>query len=228
MKWFISIIKKPYIILSAAMTMDGKIASKSGDTEISDEIDWQEVHKLRIEVDAIMVGKNTILKDDPKLHIKYHESKGYYRIVVDSKLSIPPTSKVITFRPDLYPTIICTTQNIPKKLEKLFTSLNVKIIKAGKGNKVDLITLMPKLVDFGIKRILLEGGGTLNWSFLKHDLIDEIRLTISPWMVGGKDAISLVEGEGFSKMNECQRFILENCSTRNSYVTLRYRRERDE
>ena len=60
-------IKKPYIILSAAMTIDGKIASKSGDSELSDEVDWREVHKLRTQMDAIMVGKGTILKDNPKL-----------------------------------------------------------------------------------------------------------------------------------------------------------------
>ena len=71
--------KKPYVILNAAMTIDGKISSKDGDSEISDEEDWKEVHKLRTQVDAIMVGKNTILKDNPKLHIKFYEHNGYYR-----------------------------------------------------------------------------------------------------------------------------------------------------
>ena len=80
-------IRKPYIILSAAMTIDGKIATKTGDPELSDEEDWREVHKLRSTVDAIMVGKNTIIKDNPKLHIKYYEHNGYYRIVLDSNLS---------------------------------------------------------------------------------------------------------------------------------------------
>ena len=79
-------MKKPYIILSAAMTIDGKIASKKGDPELSDEQDWVEVHKLRTNVDAIMVGKGTILKDNPKLRIKFHEHNGYSRIVVDLSL----------------------------------------------------------------------------------------------------------------------------------------------
>ena len=68
--------KYPYVILSAAMTIDGKIASKIGDPDISDEEDWRAVHKLRTEVDAIMVGKGTILKDNPKLHIKYYDHNG--------------------------------------------------------------------------------------------------------------------------------------------------------
>ena len=80
--------KKPLILLSAAMSVDGKIATKTGDSELSDEKDFIEVHNLRVQVDAIMVGKGTIIRDDPKLHIKYHEHDGYYRIVVDSNLSI--------------------------------------------------------------------------------------------------------------------------------------------
>ncbi|MFW9879494.1 MAG: RibD family protein, partial [Candidatus Thorarchaeota archaeon] len=166
--------EKPYIILSAAMTMDGKIASKTGDPKLSDEEDWKEVHKLRAQVDAIMVGKGTILKDDPKLHIKFYEHTGYYRIVVDSKLSIPIESKVISFEPEIYHTIICTTENVSTNMLKKYEEKKVKIIQSGKGEKVDLRNLMPLLKDLGINTILLEGGGNINWSFIKNDLIDEI------------------------------------------------------
>jgi len=214
--------KRPYIILSAAMTIDGKIASKSGDPELSDEEDWREVHKLRTQVDAIMVGKNTILKDNPKLHIKFHTHEGYYRIVLDSNLSIPIDSNVITFQPDLYPTILCVNNNAPVDKMKKFESKNIKIIKAGRKNKVELKKLLPQLYDLGIKSVLLEGGGTLNWSFIKENLIDEIRLTIAPWMVGGKNAISLVEGVGFDKMNEAPKYKLKDVESRENYVTLKY------
>ncbi|MFX1480033.1 MAG: 2,5-diamino-6-(ribosylamino)-4(3H)-pyrimidinone 5'-phosphate reductase [Promethearchaeota archaeon] len=216
-------IEKPYIILSAAMTIDGKIASRAGDPELSDEEDWREVHKLRAQVDAIMVGKGTILNDNPKLHIKIHDHTGYYRIVIDSNLNIPIESNVISFQPERYPTIICTTENVPinkiKKYEK-----KVKIIQSGKGEKVDLRKLMPLLKDYEIQTILLEGGGNLNWSFIKEDLINEIRLTVAPWIVGGKDAISLVEGIGFKKMSEAKRFDLIEVRHRNNYVLLTYKR----
>lgn len=207
------------------MTIDGKIASKTGDPELSDEDDWKDVHKLRTQVDAIMVGKQTIIKDNPKLHIKYHEHKSYYRIILDSNLTIPLDSNVIIYKQDVYPTIICTIENIPLEKIKKYESKSIKIIKSGKGKRVDLLNLMPLLFKQGIKSILLEGGGNLNWSFIKNDLIDEIRLTIAPWIVGGKEATSLVEGEGFSKMIESPRFNLSNVINRNHYVILNYKKK---
>jgi 2,5-diamino-6-(ribosylamino)-4(3H)-pyrimidinone 5'-phosphate reductase len=215
--------EKPYIILSAAMTIDGKIASRAGDPELSDVEDWKEVHKLRSQVDAIMVGKGTILNDNPKLHIKFHEHAEYYRIVIDSNLTIPIESKVISFQPERYPTIICTTENVPINKIKKYKK-KVKIIQSGKGEKVDLKKLMPLLKDFEIHNILLEGGGNLNWSFIEEDLINEIRLTVAPWIIGGKDAISLVEGIGFMKMSEAKRFDLIEVRHRNNYVILTYKR----
>ncbi|MFX1378015.1 MAG: 2,5-diamino-6-(ribosylamino)-4(3H)-pyrimidinone 5'-phosphate reductase [Promethearchaeota archaeon] len=217
-------IERPYIILSAAMTIDGKIASKTGDPDLSDEQDWKEVHKLRSEVDGIIVGKNTILKDNPKLHIKFYENKGYYRIIVDSNLSIPIDSNVIIFQPNRYPTILCTTENAPLEKIKEFESKNIIILKVGKGTKVNIMELMSHLHNLGIHRLLLEGGGTLNWSFIKNNLIDEIRLSIAPWMIGGKDAISLVEGKGFKTMVQAPRFKLLETLNRNNYVVLKYKK----
>jgi len=216
--------KQPYIILNAAMTIDGKIASNAGDPEISDEEDWKAVHKLRTEVDAIMVGKCSIILDDPKLHIKFYDHNGYYRIVLDSALSIPIDSKVVKHKPDIYPTIIVTTENASTERIKEFESNNVEIIKSGTGSRVDIIKLMPILYKKGIKRILLEGGGNLNWSFIKENLVDEIRILVAPWIVGGKTAISLVEGEGFASMIESPRFNLIDVTSRNSYVVLNYKK----
>ncbi|MFX1274069.1 MAG: 2,5-diamino-6-(ribosylamino)-4(3H)-pyrimidinone 5'-phosphate reductase [Promethearchaeota archaeon] len=215
---------KPFIILNAAMSIDGKIASRSGDPELSDEDDWRAVHELRSKMDAIMVGKGTILKDNPKLHIKFHEHNGYYRIVMDSNLSIPIDSNVVKYEPKLYPTIICTTENVSKEKINEFETKNVRILKVGKGAKVDIINLLPKLHEIGIHSILLEGGGTLNWSFISNDLVDEIRLTIAPWIVGGRDATSLVEGEGFDKMFQAPRFKLVSIKYRNDYAILKYLR----
>ena len=216
---------KPHVILSAAMTIDGKIATISGDPELSDEKDWREVHKLRSQVDAIMVGKGTILKDNPKLHIKYFKHKGYYRIIIDSNLSIPIDSNVIIYQPELYPTIICTTKNVPMKKIKEYESKKVKILQYGDGKQVDLTKMVLDLSTMGINSMLLEGGGNLNWSFIKHDLIDEMRLAIAPWIVGGKDAITLVEGVGFEKMKQGRKFKLLKVYKRDNYIVLKYRRE---
>ena len=216
--------KKPYVILSAAMTIDGKIATRTGDPELSDEQDWKEVHKLRSQVDAIMVGKGTIMKDDPKLHIKFHEHDGYHRIVLDSDLSIPIDSQVITYQLDVYPTIICSTENASVEKIMNFKSKNVKVLKAGTGKRVDVEKLLSLLYEIGIKSILLEGGGTLNWSFVENDLIDEIRLTIAPWIVGGQDATSLVEGDGFERMIQGPRYEMVDVNHRDNYVILKYKR----
>ena len=218
-------IKRPYVILSAAMTIDGKIATKSGDPELSDENDWREVHKLRNQVDAIMVGKGTILKDNPKLHIKFFKHKGYYRIIIDSNLSIPIDSNVINYQPEIYPTIICTTENVSREKISEYESKKVKILQYGDGKQVDLTKMLLDLSNMGINSILLEGGGNLNWSFIKHNLIDEMRLTIAPWIVGGKDAITLVEGVGFDKMKQGRKFKLLKVYERDNYVVLKYRRK---
>jgi 2,5-diamino-6-(ribosylamino)-4(3H)-pyrimidinone 5'-phosphate reductase len=219
--------KKPYIILSAAMTIDGKIASKSGDPDLSDEQDWKEVHKLRTQVDAIMVGKGTILKDDPKLHIKYYEHNGYHRVILDSSLSIPISSKVITYRPEVYPTIICTTENVDQKKIKQFEKKNVAIVTSGREKRVDIQALLPRLYDLGIKSILLEGGGTLNWGFVELGLINEMRLTIAPWIIGGETAVSLVEGIGFERMKNALKFDLISVNARENYVTLNYKKKNE-
>jgi len=162
------------------------------------------------------------MKDNPKLHIKYHNHSGYYRIIIDSNLDIPIKSNVIEFNPKLYPTIICTAESVSKERVRLFESKGAKILKSGTGLTVDIVNLMPKLYNLGIKSVLLEGGGTLNWSFIQHNLVDEIRLTIAPWIVGGSNAVSLVEGEGFSKMTESTKFSLVKVKKRNNYLVIYY------
>ena len=84
---------------------------------------------------------------------------------------------------------------------------------------------MPLLYDLGIKTILLEGGGILNWSFIKNNLVDEMRITIAPWIVGGRDALSLVEGKGFEKMVQAPRFNLIEVLNRDNYVILKYKKQ---
>jgi len=198
---------RPYCILNAAISIDGKISTILGDTELSSLEDWYRVHKLRCEVDGIIVGINTILKDDPKLHIKYFQRKQgkLHRIVVDSSLRIPFESKVLNFETDKYPTVIATTEKASDvKIQKIMDidPRNIKIIKCGNGDKVDLQIMAKKLKDMGINKLLLEGGGTLNFSMLKNMLVDELRIAIAPVIIGGHDATTLVDGIGFGYISE--------------------------
>ncbi len=190
---------RPYVILNAAMSLDGKIATISGDSEFSDEEDWIRVHRLRAEVDAIMVGVGTVLVDDPKLTSKAGRSP--LRVIVDSKARTPPTAKVITYMKEV-PTVIAVTGKAPaERLERL-REAGAKILVCGEGEKVDLGILLERLFEMGVRKVLLEGGGNLNWSMIKAGLVDEVRVAVAPVIVGGSNAVTLVEGEGFSKVRE--------------------------
>lgn len=202
---------RPHVILNAGMTLDGKIASKTGDTKISCKEDIMRVHELRKKVDGIMVGIVTAIKDDPKLtaHKAKTPGKNPTRIVVDSRARIPLDANVFK---GAARTIIAVSKKAVKdetrKLKEIEKRAEVIICGQGewKGDSdgdgdgeggVDLKCLLEELYDRGIKSILLEGGGTLNWSMLEHGLVDRVSVAITPRIVGGKRAVSLVGGKGF-------------------------------
>ncbi len=189
---------RPYVILNAAMSLDGKIASKTGDSKLSCEEDWIRVHELRKSVHAIMVGINTIIKDNPRLTVrKIPCEKNPIRVVIDSKARTPENARVLSKDA---PTIIAVSEKAPEEKIKILEKKS-KVIICGK-NKVNLQKLLKELYKLGVKKLLLEGGGTLNWSMLKNKLVDEIRIAIAPVIVGGTEAITLVEGEGFELVKE--------------------------
>lgn len=219
---------RPYVIYNAAMTIDGKIATISGDSSLSDEKDWHDVHTLRSKVDGIMVGIGTILEDDAKLTIRYLSNLDHYpvRIVIDSHLRIPINARVIQEKKGDYSTIIATisNQNISKRhyRDKLIKE-GVTILESPSQKHVDLAWLVASLKKMGIHSILLEGGGTLAWGMLQMKLIDELRIFIAPVLTGGIQATSLIMGEGFSKIQKSPHFSLLSVNTRQDFVVLRYR-----
>lgn len=189
---------RPWVVLNAGITLDGKIATKSRDSKISCPEDLQRVHRLRSEVDGVMVGINTALIDDPKLTAhKIAGGRNPVRIVVDSKARISPSAQV--FKGDAR-TIIAVSRKAPEERLRRIRE-KAEVIVCGE-DRVDLRCLMRKLYRRGIKKLLLEGGGTLNWSMLKEGLVDEVRVAIAPRLVGGRDAVTLVEGEGYELIEE--------------------------
>lgn len=194
---------KPYVILNAAMTLDGKIATATGSSKISNQKDLIRVHELRKEVDAIMVGIGTVLADNPKLtahKIESTKEDNPIRIVVDSKGRTPIASNVL--KPDAS-TIIAVANNFK---DELIVTDRWEVLKKGADfyfngkEEVDLKDLMDFLVSININTLMLEGGSTLNYSMIKEGLIDEIIICIGPLVVGGVDAISLFGGEGIDDM----------------------------
>ncbi len=203
---------RPYVILNAAMTLCGRIASKTGDSRLSSEEDWVRVHTLRANVNAIMVGRNTLIKDDSKLTIKQElvegKPKNPHRVVVDSLARTPPSARVLQVSPET-PTTIAITSRAPLKRVELLKKAGAKIKICGDGPKVDLNSLMTHLKkEENVNTLLLEGGGTLNWAMLKAQLIDEIMVAIAPVVAGGGGSISLFEGEGFEKLDNSPLLVL--------------------
>ena len=188
---------RPYVIVSAAISIDGKIATRTGRSNLSSKKDLIRVHKLRNTADAILVGRNTINIDDPLLTVRYVKGKNPIRIILDSKGNLSSKSRVIKTAKKT-PTILVVLENSPRKVER-FISKGVEVIRCGK-NKINLKKLLAILVKKGIKRIIVEGGGTTNWYFFKEKLVDEITLTVTPYIIGGSNAISLVEGVGFGEI----------------------------
>ena len=150
--------RKPYVILNSAMTLDGKMATKTGSSEISGKEDLLRVHELRREVDAIMVGINTVMTDDPKLtvhKIRADKKDNPIRVVVDSRARTPIFSRILNS--DASTIIAVTDAASTERVEKLNEVAEVMV--CGK-NRVDLDLLMEKLASLGVKTLMLEGGST--------------------------------------------------------------------
>jgi len=188
---------KPYVILNAAMTLDGKIATVGGDSGISCPEDLDRVHKLRAGVDAVMVGAGTVLADDPSLTVRRARGENPIRVVVDGLAKTPTGARVMDRSA---PTIIAVSKRAPESKLRALRSAGAEVIVIGK-REVDLARLLKELHARGVEKLMLEGGSTLNWGMLKRGLVDEIRVAISPRVVGGAEARTLVGGEGFGKVS---------------------------
>lgn len=210
----------PKIILSAAISIDGKIATRSGDSKLSSKRDLTRLHKLRSKVDAIIIGKNTVYKDDPLLTVRYSKGKNPIRIILDSCGTISHKSKILQTS-NKVKTIIVVTKKITKKNLQKLKKFSVEIMVVGE-NQVNIKLLIKILNKRKIKTILLEGGGTINWEFIKNNLVDEFFITITPYILGGKDAITLVQGEGFDKIIKSQKLRLNEIKRLENDLFLHY------
>jgi len=187
LKWMKT--KKPFVIIKVAMSADGKIATKTGDSKyITSKEARAYVHKLRTEVDAIMVGLNTVLRDNPELTPRLYKGKDPLKIVVDSSLKMPRNSNLMKEPSKL---IIATTNKAPKKeMERLQAKgVTIVVTKSDKG-MVDINDLMKQLGRREITSVMIEGGSELNSSAIKAGLVDKIMIFTAPKLIGnGKGAI---------------------------------------
>ncbi len=211
---------RPHVILSAAISLDGKIATKIGDSSLSSRLDKIRIHKLRSKVDAILIGYNTLHLDDPLLSVRYTKGKNPIRIILDSRGKISSKSKIIKSCSKI-PTIIAVSKNISKKNFQRLKKYPLDIIIAG-DMKVNIKLLLKQLVQRKIKTLLVEGGGIINWEFVKQNLFDEIIVTVTPFIIGGKNSVTFVEGFGFSKIAKSTKLKLKNIKQQKNELVLHY------
>ena len=191
------------VIINSAMTLDGKISSYTGNSCISSKKDLVRVHKLRSKVDAIVVGINTVLIDNPMLTVRFIRNNNRScptRIIIDSYGRIPLDSKILKTAATIKTIIVVTKQASKDTIEKI-KKLGAHVIIVG-SKLINLKKLFNMLYRMGYRKILIEGGGELNWSCLHDGIVNELIITIAPIVVGGRNAITLVEGRGYSTISQ--------------------------
>ena len=193
---------RPFLILKGAMTLDGKIATRIGQSKwITGEKARQDVHRIRSQVDAVMVGIGTVLVDNPELSARGSNRKNGrrmgrqpVRVVLDSRLRITPKAKVLRWVHE-QPTIVYTTAQASTKNIQTLQEQGVQVfVLPQKSGKVSLKAVLATLGKEGISSVLLEGGSTLNASALHEGLVNQVRLYVAPQLLGGQDAKSLIGG----------------------------------
>jgi diaminohydroxyphosphoribosylaminopyrimidine deaminase/5-amino-6-(5-phosphoribosylamino)uracil reductase len=193
---------EPFVILKMAATLDGKLATRNGESQwITGETSRRFVHRLRDQVDGVVVGIGTVLKDDPMLTSRIKGGRDPYRIVFDSRLRIPENAKMVDLSPSK--TIIATTEMASQdKIERLREKGVQILISDSKLGKVDLKSSLLKLAEMGMMSLLLEGGSQLSGSFLDQRLIDKILLFLSPKLIGDPLAPGIFSGAGVTSLKE--------------------------
>lgn len=226
--------KTPYVVMKYAMTMDGKIATKTGASKwITNETSRNYVQKMRHVYMGIMVGIETVLKDDPMLSCRRDVDRDPVRIICDSQLRIPLDCQIVQTAKKIDTILVCAKKELPvgqitepkdsdgsvgQLLDAGLRILNLP----GEDGRVDLVALMRTLGDEGIDSVLLEGGGTINESALRAGIVNEIRAFIAPKIFGGK-AMTPVAGIGIEQPNEAFDFTFVSMEEMDGDLMLLYR-----
>lgn len=192
----------PFVTMKTAMTLDGKIAARTGDSRyVSGPESRAAVHTLRHQHMAIMIGVQTALADDPELTTRLSVPALHpVRIVVDSRLRLSPQARLV--QDGLSPVIVLTVEGSNPVRRTELATLGVEVIDCGAGEKVDLRVALKKLGEREIASILLEGGGVLNGAMLEAGLLDKVILFVAPKLIGGAASPEAFTFGGFNKMSE--------------------------
>jgi 2,5-diamino-6-(ribosylamino)-4(3H)-pyrimidinone 5'-phosphate reductase len=198
------------------MTIDGKIATNLGDSKISSKQDLRRLHRLRSSVDAVIIGISTVIADNPKLTVRLVKRQGTtpVRIIVDSIGRIPLDSKILKSASKINTIVAVTKRASDERVDKIKSAGAIVIVAGTKT--VDLKELFFILKKMGFNKILVEGGGELNWSILQLGIVNELMVTVAPRIVGGRTATTLVEGDGYKRISDGIKMELIKVSRQNN------------
>lgn len=210
----------PHITLKLAMTLDGKIATRSGESKwITGPESRAKVMDIRRSHDAIIVGVNTILADDPSLTVRHPDatpdvSHSLRRFILDTRGRIPLTARIITGNSDNLTSVIGGME-YPGDLEMALRPMRVPVIRcAVAAGRVDVVDACRRICREGVRSLMVEGGGDVAASFLESGLVSEVFMFIAPVIVGGRDAPVAVGGAGVSAPEDLKNMSLQNWETR--------------
>jgi diaminohydroxyphosphoribosylaminopyrimidine deaminase/5-amino-6-(5-phosphoribosylamino)uracil reductase len=205
---------RPFVTLKAGASLDGRIAAVGGEAKwITNARSRQYVHRLRNQVDAVLVGIGTVKQDDPLLTTRLPGRKGKdpIRIVVDSTLKVSPNARV--FNPDSNAgTIVATSAGASARKIKRLEQQGAKVIVVPSADKVDLRFLMKALGREQITSVLIEGGSGINTAALEEGVVDKVIFFYAPRILGGRTALPLVAGKGVRRIED--GIVLDRITTR--------------
>lgn len=193
--------KKPFLTMKAGSTLDGKIATHTSDSKwITSDDARHDVHLLRNEHMAILVGVNTVIKDDPELTARIPNGRNPIRVIMDSSLRIPLESKVVT--DGKAKTWIFTAEKYDKETRKQLEEMGISVYPTSGKEHVNPNDVVHILGEKLVSSVLIEGGGNIHSAFLEKQLIDKVVLYFAPKLVGGKNAPTFLEGAGVDMMRD--------------------------
>jgi diaminohydroxyphosphoribosylaminopyrimidine deaminase/5-amino-6-(5-phosphoribosylamino)uracil reductase len=211
-------VGRPWVLFKSAMTLDGKVATRAGDSQwISGEASRELAHRWRASVDAVVVGIGTALADDPQLTARpagapTEPAEQPRRVVFDSLARLPPTSQLVAAAAEIPLTVVVSRAAARADTDVLETSGAQVLVATGENEPARVRSALDQLGALGVASVLLEGGPHLAGAFLDAGEIDEIRLFLAPLLLGGRTARDPLEGEGVERISEALRALTFDCS----------------